>query len=90
MSERWTLEDDMFVHAYLSAIGSIIGPRDLGRSPSAVKARAVFLRKSGAWQALDLMYQAERDYFRALGHVEIDVDLSTIRRAPSPTDGGVA
>ena len=51
MSRRWTEYEDRFIIAYFDAIGSFIGPHDLGRTEQATKARAQFLKHSGAWDA---------------------------------------
>ena len=66
MSKRWTMEEDLFVHAYIG-IGDFIGPHDLGRPKGAATKRAKFLKESGAWDALDRLKQAEIDYRRATG-----------------------
>ena len=51
MSSRWTEYEDRFIIAYFDAVGSFIGPHDLGRTEQATKARAQFLKRSGAWDA---------------------------------------
>jgi len=51
MSSRWTEYEDRFIIAYFDSVGSFIGPHDLGRTEQATKARAQFLKRSGAWDA---------------------------------------
>ncbi len=51
MARQWTEQEDRFIIAYFDAVGSFIGPHDLGRTEQATKARAAFLKRSGAWDA---------------------------------------
>ncbi len=51
MSKRWTQKDDDFLIEFYDAIGSSIGPMDLGRTEQSVKNRVKQLKKSGAWEA---------------------------------------
>ena len=51
MSRRWAEYEDRFIIAYFDAVGSFIGPHDLGRTEQATTARAQFLKRSGAWDA---------------------------------------
>jgi hypothetical protein len=67
MSKRFDFDDDMFIHAYYDAIGSYIGPHDLGRSAASINARVRKLKATGAWDALTDMANARRRYQAALG-----------------------
>ena len=51
MARRWTEQEDRFLIAYFDAVGSFIGPHDLGRTERATISRAAFLKRSGAWDA---------------------------------------
>ena len=51
MARRWTEDEDLFIIAYYDAVGSFIGPHDLGRTGQSTIARARFLKRSGAWDA---------------------------------------
>lgn len=73
---RWTEKEDCFVHAYFDAVGDYLGPHDLGRSAGAAAKRAAFLKRSGAWDALDRRVRANRDYMRAVGCRLLDDDAS--------------
>lgn len=72
MAKHWTLEEDKFLVEFYDAVGSFIGPHDLGRSEASTKARVQKLKETGAWQALENLGQAERDYLKkyhlCLGH----------------------
>lgn len=52
MSKRYTREEDEFIVSYFDAIGTYIGPHDLGRSEASITRRVKFLRKSGIWDAI--------------------------------------
>ncbi len=62
MSKRYTQQDDETIVAYLDLVGSDLGPSDLGRTAKSVSGRAGFLRKSGAWAAIERKWQAQIDY----------------------------
>lgn len=51
MPKNWTPAEDMFLVDFFDAVGADIGPRDLGRSLAATKARVKKLKASGAWSA---------------------------------------
>lgn len=78
MSKRYTPQEDRFIHAYHRVAD--IGPNDLGRTTASVNRRAKFLKESGAWDALSRAMEAERDYYRAIGLSEEDVDMAMIVR----------
>lgn len=82
MSRRWTADEDAFIHAYFGAVMVNSIANDLGRTMKAIGDRAQKLRECGAWEALDRLHKAERDYFIALGADEMDADIATIRRVP--------
>lgn len=67
MAARWTLEDDLTLHAFYPAVGDFVGVHDLGRPKGAAAARYKKLKACGALDALDRRFAAERDYRRALG-----------------------
>lgn len=83
MPKGWTAEEDAFIHAYFGAVGVQRIANDLGRPTQGINARAQKLRECGAWEALDRLHAAERDYFKALGASDMDADIATIRRAPN-------
>lgn len=72
MAKRWTMNDDLFIHAYFETVGDFIGPHDLDRPKGAVTRRAKHLKDTGAWAALDAMKAAEKQYFKALGIETLD------------------
>ena len=51
MSKRYTEQDDLFIVNFFDSIGDEIGPHDLSRSKSSVRARAKHLKKTGAWDS---------------------------------------
>lgn len=61
MSKRWTEKEDKFIVAYWDAVGSAMGPHDLGRSEKAVLSRYQFLQETGAWECL----QKSTEYYYA-------------------------
>lgn len=62
MSKRWTMKEDRFLVEFFEPIGANIGPHDLGRSEAATIKRVKKLKETGAWQALEHLARAERDY----------------------------
>lgn len=62
MPKRWTQKEDETIVAYLDLVGPFLGPHDLGRSAKSTSGRAGFLRKSGAWAAIERKWEAEHDY----------------------------
>lgn len=68
MAKRWTVKEDLFIHAYFDALGDMIGPHDLGRPKGAAAKRARVLKQSGAWAALDRMNAAEFEFRMIAGH----------------------
>lgn len=75
--KRWSFEDDEFVVAHYEAIGSNIGPWDLGRSKGAVVARAAELRKRGGWDAIERIWKVQQEYRNLMG----------LRTLPDDEDG---
>jgi hypothetical protein len=50
-NKRWTDEDDEFLrHFYYTVGAGLIGPHDLGRTPSALHNRVAYLKKCGRWE----------------------------------------
>lgn len=68
MAERWTQEEDRFIHAHFKDVGAYIGPHDLGRSEKSVTARALFLVRTGAWDALTRERESHYEYLKAIGY----------------------
>ena len=66
-AEPWSLGDDEFLVAYWGVGLDMIGPHDLGRSPSACKTRLEFLRSSKAIRAINDMSRAEHSGWHAPG-----------------------
>lgn len=62
MPKHWTQEEDETIVAYLELVGPFLGPHDLGRSAKSTAGRAGFLRRSGAWAAIERKWKAEHDY----------------------------
>lgn len=50
MAKRWTYKEDLFLVEYYDAVGSFIGPHDLGRSEASTKSRVKKLKECGAWK----------------------------------------
>lgn len=67
MNKRWTIKEDLFLHAYFDAVGDYCGSHDLGRPVGAATRRVKTLKRCGAWEAMNRMTEAERDYRRCLG-----------------------
>ena len=72
MASRWTVKDDKFLHAYFDAVGDYVGTHDLGRPVGAAKRRAEFLKRSGAWAALDRAEAAEIEFRKLAGHPVVE------------------
>ncbi len=66
MTKRWTQIEDETIVAYLDLVGPFLGPHDLGRSAKSTSGRAGFLRRSGAWAAIERKWKAEHDYRMAV------------------------
>jgi len=67
MAKRWTMNEDIFLHAFFDGLGDMIGEHDLGRPKGAATARVKHLKFTGAWDALDNLKCAEQDYRKCLG-----------------------
>lgn len=72
MAKRWTLKEDIFLHAYFPAVGDLVGTHDLGRPTGAATRRAALLKQTGAWDCLERRQAAECEYFRCLGMSSIE------------------
>lgn len=69
MAKRYTEKEDAFIIAYFDAVGPYIGPHDLGRSEASVKARAKFLKESGAWSLMEQAWEFKMRYRVEAGHI---------------------
>ena len=77
MSKRYTFQEDHFIVSYFG-----IAPiwNDLGRSEASVRQRAKKLKECGAWEAIQRIEQAQKDYLACLGVDEVDQTIATMAR----------
>lgn len=91
MTRRWTMEEDACINGTYDEWGALIaavalaitfGDARTKRSLKAIRARALRLKRSAAWESLSLKAQAEREYRFALGK-ETKADLAWVKRVKS-------
>ena len=86
MSKRWTVREDWFLVEFYDAMGSYIGPHDLGRSEAATDRRVKHLKEAGAWDAYKTAkhHEARAIYLAGHAHSQFDWEMLADDLAEGP------